>query len=112
MDADEREIYHYLKGWKHDYLSSREICRRAGGRKRFQREPEWAKPVLNRMVERGIVEMDPAGHYRLKPREDKKAGEKKHWVSPQIQGILRNSGQDFSQVVMSEDDLDFYYDNL
>ena len=112
MDSEEREIYFYLKGWKHEYISSREICRRAGGKRRFHREPEWAKPVLNRMVERGIVEMDPAGHYRLKPPEDKRAGKKKHWVSPQIQGILRSSGKDFSQVVMSEDDLDRYYDEL
>jgi hypothetical protein len=112
MDAEEREIYFYLKSCKHEYVSSREICRRAGGKRRFHREPEWAKPAINRMVERGIIEMDGAGHYRLKPPEDNRSGKKKRWVSPQIQGILRNSGKDFSEVVMTEDDLDRYYDGL
>jgi hypothetical protein len=111
MDAEEREIYYYLKGWKGQYISAREICRRAGGKKRFFREPEWAKPVLTRMVERGILDMDAAGHYRLKPVDDKR-GRRKSWVSPQIARILRESGKDFSEIVMTEDELDEYYDSL
>lgn len=111
MDAEEREIYFYLKGWKHEYISSREICRRAGGKQRFHQELDWAKPALSRMVERGMVEMNPSGHLRLKSPEDEQAGRRKQWVSPQIQGILRRSGKDFSQVVISEDDLDRYYDS-
>ena len=112
MDAEEREIYFYLKGWKQDYISSREICRRAGGKKRFQREPEWGKPVLQRMVERGILETDSGGHYRVKPVADKSPGKKKQWVSPQIANILKQSGKDFTHVVMSEDELDNFYDTL
>ena len=112
MDAEEREIYFYLKGWKHEYISSREICRRAGGKKRFQSEPEWAKPALQRMMERGILETDPGGHYRIKPIKEKGGKNKKSWVSPQIARILQQSGKDFTHIVMSEDDLDKYYDTL
>lgn len=112
MDAEEREIYYYLKGWRHEFISSREICRRAGGKKRFHREPEWAKPVLTRMVERQILEVDPAGHYRIKPIDEKQIGKKKHWVSPQIARILQSSGKDFTHIVMSEDEMDRYYDSL
>jgi hypothetical protein len=112
MDAEEREIYYYLKGWKDQYISSREICRRAGGKKRFFREPEWAKPVLTRMVERGILEMDGAGHYRIKPFDEKLGKRKKRWVSPHIAKILRESGRDFTDIVMTEDELDRYYDSL
>lgn len=112
VDAEEREIYYFLRGSRHEYISSREICRRAGGKKRFVSDPGWGKPVLNRMVERGILEMDPAGHYRIKPPEEEKAGKRKQWVSPQIARILTQSGKDFTHVVMSEDYLDRYYDNL
>ena len=51
MDADEREIYYYLKSRRNLFLSAREICRHAGGKNRFRKEPEWAKPVLIRMAE-------------------------------------------------------------
>jgi hypothetical protein len=110
MDADERQIYYYLKAYKHEFISSREICRRAGGKRRFSNEPEWAKPVLNRMVERGILDHDAAGHYRLKPMDKKSA--KKRWVSPQIQRILRESGKEFGDIAIHEDEMDAYYDAL
>jgi hypothetical protein len=37
---------------------------------------------------------------------------RKKWVSPQIQRILQQSGRDFSEIVISEDELDKYYDDL
>jgi len=113
MDADEREIYLYLKSWKHQFISAREISRRAGGKRRSRSEPEWAKPVLIRMVERKILEVDPAGHYRIKPRT-KEQPKGTRWVSPQIARVLKESGKDFSTVVIeaSEEELDDYYDKL
>jgi hypothetical protein len=111
MDADEREIYFYLKPHRKDFISAREICRRAGGKKRFKYDESWAKPVLNRMVERGILETDPAGHYRIKPHE-MDVRKRKKWVSPQIQRILQQSGRDFSSIVIDEDEMDQYYDAL
>lgn len=111
MDSDEREIYYYLKSWKEEFISSREICRRAGGKKRFRQAEEWAKPVLTRMVDKGILETDTGGHYRLKPI-DKKTRKGKRWVSPQVARVLRQSGKDFSEVIMDEDEMDKYYQNL
>ncbi len=111
MDAEEREIYFYLKAWKHVFVSAREICRRAGGKHRFRQDPEWAKPVLTRMVERGILEVDATGHYRLRPPDKKFTGPKR-WVSPQIAQILRQSGKDFSSLLADEAELDRYYDSL
>ena len=112
MDADEREIYYYLKSWKHEYISAREISRRAGGKRRFREEAEWAKPVLTRMVERGILETDPAGYYRIKPPVEKKGASLKRWVSPEITRILQQSGKDFGTIVLTEQELDDYYDKL
>ena len=114
MDADEREIYYFLKSWRHEFLSSREICRRAGGKRRFRNEPEWAKGPLVRMVERRILDMDPAGHYRLKPPPADWDKRKRRWASPQVTQILRNSGKDFSKsiITIEDKDLDEYYESL
>jgi hypothetical protein len=114
MDADERDIYYFLKSWRHEYVSSREICRRAGGKRRFRNEPEWAKSPLARMVERGIVEADPAGHYRLKPPPKGWDKRRRRWASPHIAQILKNSGRDFSDSIIEveDKDLDEYYDSL
>ena len=111
MDSDEREIYYYLKSWKHHYISSLEICRRAGGKKRHLQNPEWAKPVLLRMVEKGILETDPAGHFRLKPVEARHR-KAKRWISPQVAKILKEGGKEITEIAMSEDEVDKYYDNL
>ncbi len=108
MDADEQEIYYYLRAWKGDFISMREICRRAGGKTKFHEDPEWAKPVVLRMVEKDILESDPAGHFRVKP-VDSKDGRKKRWVSPQIARILRESGKDFGDLIISDETDDAYY---
>ncbi|TAK97490.1 MAG: hypothetical protein EPO07_13160 [Verrucomicrobia bacterium] len=111
MDADEREIYYYLKPYRNEYLSGREIARRAGGKRRFREDPQWAVPALLRMVERDILETDPAGHYRIKPAPEKTG--KKKWVSPQVARILKASGKQFEGVIeIDEAELDNYYDNL
>jgi len=111
MDADEREIYYYLKSWKNVFISGREVCRRAAGKRRYHNDKEWAKPVLARMVEKGILETDAGGHYRLKPI-DRKVWTSKRWVSPQIARVLKESGKDFREVILEEDEIDRYYESL
>jgi hypothetical protein len=110
MDAEEREVYYFLKARRHEFLSAREICRRAGGKRRFQYQPDWAKPALTRMVERGILETDPAGHYRLCP--PKEIEKMKRWMSPQIAAILKKKKKEFGEFEMSVYEIDDYYDNL
>ena len=107
MDADERAICIYLKSWAGQFISAREIARRAGGKHRFRRDPDWALPILGRLVEKGILETDTTGHFRLVKREQKDQGRK--WVSPQIKKLLEKSGKDFEKTFEIEgaDDLDF-----
>ena len=102
MDADERDICLYLKSWAGQFLATAEICRRAGGKRRYRQDPYWAVQVLNRLVEKGHVESDSTGHYRLKPIS-KKAQRNRKWVSPQIRKILERSGGDFSGVLHIDD---------
>ncbi|HTL16797.1 MAG TPA: hypothetical protein VL793_06145 [Patescibacteria group bacterium] len=104
MDADERDICLYLKGFPGQFLSFKDICRRAGGKRRYRQEPEWATPVLARLVERGVIESDSTSHYRLKiqPKKEKTG----RWVSPQIRKILEKSGKDFEGIHEVDDEED------
>ena len=90
MDSDERDIYQFLKTWGAVYVGGAEIARRAGNKRRFHQNPEWAKAILMRMADRGILESDSQGRYRVKPvsRKDKS----KRWVAPDIAKILQDSG--------------------
>ena len=90
MDGDERDIFQFLKTRGTDFVGAMEISRRAGNKKRFYEDPDWAKVVLMRMGERGILESDSQGRYRIKPvsRKDKN----KRWVAPDIAETLHESG--------------------
>ena len=108
MDADEQAICEFLKSWPRQFVSAREICRRAGGKKRFREDPYWAYQAVLRLVERGLVESDAGGHYRLvQPKHKEKRGK---WVSPQIKEILKKSGKGFEEVIDLGDPDDYIDD--
>jgi hypothetical protein len=108
MDADERDVFNFLKSWGGQFVSAREISRRASNKQRFQEEPDWARPVLLRMVGRGILESNAAGRFRIKPisREDRE----KLWAGTDIDKILEENGEKTE----GTDDTanDEYYDQL
>ena len=68
----------------------KEVARRASTKKRFSENPEWAKPVLVRLTEKGVLESDVSGRYRIKP--ENKHDKKHRWVSPDIKEILKEGG--------------------
>jgi hypothetical protein len=113
MDADEREIFYYLRNEGGNFIPATFISRHAGGKHRHREQPDWAKPALLRMAERGILEADPTGAYRLKPipRSDD-SNNTQHWVSPQIAALLRKGGKKFDQVIRRNIDDETYYDSL
>jgi hypothetical protein len=90
MDSDERDIFNFLQTWGSEYVGVKEICRRAGTKKRFHEDADWARPVLQKMLENGILERDEAGRYRVKPKDRKHRGGR--WVSPDIANILKENG--------------------
>ena len=103
MDADEKEIADFLKSYPGQYVSAKEICKRAGGKWRFREDEKWALPVLQRMVEQKLLEADTTGHFRLAP-DSKKKDQKKWWASPHMKKILEESGKQFDNVVDVEKD--------
>ena len=110
MDTDERDIFQFLKTWGAEFTNAKEVARRAASKKKFYDDPEWAKPILMRMTERGILECDAQGRYRIKPVSRKKKGNQ--WVAPDIAKILKESGLEVEAA--GEDDIaeDEYYEQL
>jgi hypothetical protein len=69
MDSDEREIYDFLSSYGEEWVNAKEICRRAGGKRRFNEDRLWALPVLDRMKGSQILESDMLRRYRIRVRE-------------------------------------------
>ena len=68
-------------------------------------------PLL-RMVEREILETDPAGHFRIKPPPEKKRDQRTWIASPALATVLASSGKKFEGVWTVDEeevDLDEYY---
>ena len=110
MDAAEREIYHYLKSRRPTSVPARDINRHVGSKRKYRYNHDWAQSALLRMVDRGILETDAEGFYRLKPIP-RKDTEGKRWASPAIAEILKASGKAFDNLITAEDE-DEYYDRL
>ena len=115
MDADERDIFRFLKSWGSQFVSVREICRRAGNKRRFQEEPDWARLTLIRMAGRGILESNATGHFRIKRISNKDRN--KLWTEPDIAKVLEENSEipeENSGKAEGADDIapDEYYDQL
>ena len=110
MDSDERDIFQFLKTWGTDFTNAREIARRAASKKKFYEDPDWAKAILMRMVERGILESDIQGRFRIKPVVKKK--QSKQWVAPDIAKILKESGVEVESGAEGDLADDEYYEQL
>jgi hypothetical protein len=109
MQAEERDICTYLKSLPGQFISAREIARRAGGKSRHRDDPHWAQPVLARLLEKKVIESDSTHQYRLIIKEDKRKSKK--WISPQMQRVLEKSGKDFTHVIKDEDLPDDFYES-
>ena len=97
MDEDQNKICLFLKSWPGQFVSRKEISRRAGGKRRYRDDANWAVPVLQRMLEMNLVEKDSTGGFRLaEPKSHHKKNHKKKWISPAMKAILRQSGRDFA----------------
>lgn len=110
MDADEKEIFRYLNAEPGPFIPINSISRHAGGKHKHRESPDWARPALLRMVERGILETDSGGAYRLTPLPVPDANIHR-WVSPQLAEVLRKSGKKFKGIIY-EGDAEAYYDSL
>ena len=103
MDYDERSVRIFLRSYPGQFVSARVISRRLGGKRRYHDDPLWVLPILNKLVEKGVVETDPQGHFRLM-KTDTIDRSKRTWISPQVKRILERSSRDFSTVITIEEE--------
>ncbi|MGC3958336.1 MAG: hypothetical protein QM813_10460 [Verrucomicrobiota bacterium] len=104
MDADQTAICQFLKSWPGQFVSRREICRRAGGKWRYREDEHWAVPVLQRMLEERLVESDDTGHFRLmKHAANDPRNKKRIWLSPAYRSILQQSGRNFGTIDLDKE---------
>jgi hypothetical protein len=66
MNAEETEIYEFLKGRDGNYVSATDISKFLGRGRQFQKDRNWARPILRRMEVDGIIEANDYGEYRVK----------------------------------------------
>lgn len=123
LSSDELEILGYLKSWNGKYLSLMDISRSAGGRQRFKETPHWARPLMTRLVDSKLAEVNERGHYRAVIEEGATATvvgddyfpvpkesdpvetaapkpvmpKQQRWISPAIATILDKSGKKFGK---------------
>jgi len=65
MGHDATDILEFLKQFD-TFVSRKEITKRVGGKSRFRKNPNWARPILDRLVVEGVLEANEHDHYRLK----------------------------------------------
>lgn len=94
------QILEYLKVFPDLFVPAKEIARAVGGKKRYREEPDWAKPVLKRLLNKDLIETDSMNGYRFKPEDEKR--KPKFHVAPHIAEILRRSGKKFSGVGLED----------
>jgi hypothetical protein len=103
MDADQTAICQFLKQSPEEFISRKEICRRAGGKWRFREDEYWAVPALARLREERIIEADETGHYRLVKQTKDSGNKQRVWMSPAIRSMLKSSGQNFGTIDLDKE---------
>jgi len=65
LSAEALDIITYLKTAHGKFVSILEISKRAGGRRRFEESPNWAKNLMSPLLDAGLIEVNARGHYRV-----------------------------------------------
>ena len=69
MNEEELIVLTFLRVSPETYYARREIARRAVKRKVYDENPHWADAALVALLDKGLIEQDLTGLYRLK-KED------------------------------------------
>ena len=69
MNAEEKEIFEFLKTRPGLYVAAHEISKFVGRGRQFELDRNWARPILRRMEMEGHLESNPFGEYRIRAPE-------------------------------------------
>src|SRR4051794_29355749 len=70
MSGDEQMVLQYLNSFPNLFVSAAEVSKRAGDRRQYKANPEWARRPLHLLTLQGVLEMNASGHYRTKPKAE------------------------------------------
>lgn len=96
---DERQVYLYIRNWAGQFISSREVARRADGKARFEQDRNWVHTPLSNLRDNGYIIANEHGQYKIKkdidpitgalvhPEADAKDKPKK-FIAPVLQTML------------------------
>jgi hypothetical protein len=68
MNNEEGAILEFLKGYPDDFVSRKEIARKAVRRQVYEEDPRWADGPLASLLSQRIIESDDSGRFRLNRR--------------------------------------------
>jgi hypothetical protein len=105
LSCDELEILDYLKLWPEKFIPLGEICRRAGGRRKFRDDPSWARSLMSRVVDAGLIKVNERGHYLIMRDEKSAPPAGKRHAAPKPPPPLKRSivvGDDYFPSMDSE----------
>jgi hypothetical protein len=82
LSAEALEVIAYLESCPGKFVAVRAISRQAGGRRRFEERPGWARPLLSPLVEAGLIEVNERGHFRIKGSGTAQSSSRQHSTRP------------------------------
>jgi hypothetical protein len=72
MNFEEKQILDFLKPCPRVFFSVREIGKKAGSRRQHTENPEWPRPHLVFLTQKGHLQSNPMGQYCYIPTEERK----------------------------------------
>ena len=94
LGSDENCVLQYLNTWPDEFVSEKQIARRADSKDRFMTEPHWTYNALSQLLMMELIETDGTGKYRMKVHRNETGGSKK-FMAPHLRQILEKSGKNF-----------------
>ena len=88
-------VMQYINNFPGEFISEREIARRADGKERFLKDPHWAHNALSELTELGLLETDGGGRYRQKKQNAKAVKHGAKFLDPKLRSILEKSNHGF-----------------
>jgi len=71
MNSEEKQILDFLQPCPNVFFSHREIGKKAGTRRQFGLDPDWARPHLKHLAAKGHLKTNPLGQFCFVPSEER-----------------------------------------
>ena len=73
LSSEALDILAYLNAVSGKFVSMRELSLKAGGRRRYEESPGWARNLMQPLLEAGLIQVNERGQYRVPVSEEPQA---------------------------------------